>query len=46
MGSWEEGMTSESSTMLYRALHNIIERWVCLSALSEGCVVSGWEELW
>ncbi len=25
-GSWEDGMTPESSTMLYRALHNIIER--------------------
>ena len=25
-GSWMDGMTSESSTMLYRSLHNIIER--------------------
>ena len=25
-GTWDEGMTPESSTMLYRSLHNIIER--------------------
>ena len=34
-GSWGDGMTSESSTMLYRALHNIIERCVW------GCVCGG-----
>ena len=35
-GSWEDGMTPESSTMLYRSLHNIIERcvFVCGSWLS------------
>lgn len=25
-GTWDEGMTPESNTMLYRSLHNIIER--------------------
>ena len=25
-GNWKEEMTKESTTMLYRALHNLIER--------------------
>jgi hypothetical protein len=31
-GNWKEEMTKESTTMLYRALHNLIER--SLSLLS------------
>ena len=33
-GNWKEEMTKESTTMLYRALHNLIERSLSLSLLS------------
>ena len=36
-GSWEDGMTTESSTMLYRSLHNIIERYKLQSLVPAKC---------